>query len=138
MRYFNVRCSDARAKQLLMYLNKNNIEHKETNMAMYDFDDMSIKEYDVERLQEIIRSVYGQNIDFKGRTRVHPAPDARKIFCHILRFHRVSTTAEIGSYIDRDHSTVVIACNKCNERLETEKEFRDKYNKVLQEFLKQE
>jgi hypothetical protein len=64
--------------------------------------------------------------------------EARHLFCYLMRKHTSYTTPEIGSFINRDHTSVLYACKSISNRIDTDKSFRikvDLYNLLVGEFL---
>lgn len=69
--------------------------------------------------------------ELKGKSRKRDLVDARKIFCLIARDLTEESLEYIGSYIGKDHSTVIYACKKCEDHIVEDDRFRRKYELVL-------
>tara|TARA_Y100000996_G_scaffold414725_1_gene406549 strand:- start:6733 stop:7227 length:495 start_codon:yes stop_codon:yes gene_type:complete len=63
----------------------------------------------------------------KSKDRHARITEARKIFAHLGRRLYMYTLRTLGEYINRDHSTMVIAINKCEDWIETDHQFRELY-----------
>ena len=69
--------------------------------------------------------------DIIGPRRRRNEGEARHLFCWILRRHTRMSLSQIGSYIGRDHTTIIYAVNRCQALYDTCKQFRLMANKVL-------
>lgn len=68
--------------------------------------------------------------DFRSQARYREFSDARKIFYHLCRKEFFEYTCKrLGEYTNRDHSSVVIALQRCDDFLEMDSEFRSRYMK---------
>lgn len=69
--------------------------------------------------------------DFIGRPKTAPLSDARKIFYHLCRITLYTFTCrKLGQYTSgRDHSTITVAVQRCNELLDIDPEFKELYVK---------
>ena len=69
--------------------------------------------------------------DFIGRPKTNPLSDARKIFYHLCRVRLYTFTCKkLGEYTGgRDHSTVTMAVQKCNDFLDIDPDFKELYVK---------
>lgn len=70
--------------------------------------------------------------EFLSRLRTAPLSDARKIFFYLTRVRLYRFTCnKLGKYMNRDHSTVVYAVQRCEELMEIDLEFRADYKRCL-------
>lgn len=69
--------------------------------------------------------------DIIGPRRRRNEGEGRHLFCWILRRHTRMSLAQIGSYIGRDHTTIIYAVNRCQALYDTCRQFRLMADKVL-------
>ena len=74
--------------------------------------------------------------DLKKPTRKANLNDARKIFWHLARRLYLFTNRRLGKYLERDHSTVVVALRRCEDYLATDPLFKEQYIKALLETIR--
>lgn len=72
----------------------------------------------------------------KSKTRKREAKDYRHIFFYIVRkyFHHSYSYAFIGSYFTQDHATVINGIKNVNNRMDTDKAFKDSIKRLCNEF----
>ena len=96
-----------------------------------DFD-----RYRLELIAEAVCQVYGISLDYlRGKTRFQPYPDARKVFIKLCRgtlFYKEISCKHLGMYLNKDHSTVVIASQRAVDLYSVDSHFRGKFNKALE------
>jgi hypothetical protein len=68
----------------------------------------------------------------KSLSRKREYVDARKLFFYFMKANTKLSLNGIGSYIGRKHSDVVHGLKSCRALLETDKVFREKFEKVQQ------
>ena len=69
--------------------------------------------------------------DMKSQTRKRPVVEARQIATHLIRKHTDETLVNIGKMFgNRDHSTVVYACNTVADLRQTNKIFKQLISKL--------
>ena len=73
---------------------------------------------------QTILEVDGIDVREKGRKR--PKVDLVKIFCKHAKHNLKLSLTRIGEYLNRDHATVLHACNKYDELYFSDKDFREK------------
>lgn len=90
-------------------------------------------------LKSILESVFRvTSVDVTERSNRSEVADAVKIFSFIAREHTNNNFKEIGEFINRDHSTIVIACNRYGDLYKTDTEFRNKADGCLSKFFAEE
>ncbi|RPG88524.1 MAG: hypothetical protein CBD69_000235 [Crocinitomicaceae bacterium TMED209] len=90
-------------------------------------------------LKSILESVFRvTSVDVTERSNRSEVADAVKIFSFIAREHTNNNFKEIGEFINRDHSTIVIACNRYGDLYKTDTEFRYKADGCLSKFFAEE
>ena len=67
----------------------------------------------------------------KSKDRHARITEARKIFAHLGRRLYMYTLRRLGEYMNRDHSTMVVAINRCEDFIETDQQFRDLYERCF-------
>lgn len=73
-----------------------------------------------------------------SKTRKRKAVEARQIAMYLIRYHsedkNALTLSQIGASIGAgyDHATVLHACKNVKNLVETDKEFRNKFNRILE------
>jgi len=86
-----------------------------------------------DKLLNILSSFYSQPIDkIKSTSRKRELVVPRQMFCYITRFNMPNVTLkEIGKYLgNRDHSTVIHGIRTAGDLIETDKQFREEYEKL--------
>ena len=66
----------------------------------------------------------------KSDSRDHSFSEARFILMHFAHYYLNMTKVAIGEFLNRDHSTVVYGMKKCNNLLDTDKDFQRKFMMV--------
>lgn len=66
----------------------------------------------------------------KSKTRRAEVTAARQILMHIARKHRKVSYQLLGEIFNRDHSTVMYSVREAENRLHTDKPFRQLYDRV--------
>lgn len=98
-----------------------------------------IKYIKEQQLKSILESVLRvTNVDVTERSNRTEVADAVKVFSFIAREHTNNNFKEIGDFINRDHSTIVIACNRYSDLYKTDSEFRYKADRCLSKFFAEE
>lgn len=82
------------------------------------------KDSTIEYAKLCVEGIFHCKIQSSKRSRENV--DGRKAFTKILRDSDYSLNA-IGSYLDRDHTTIIFYQQKANDYIDTEEEFRNKY-----------
>ena len=86
---------------------------------------------DAEIAKEVICEFFGINIDTKTRKRDYVR--ARYMYFYWVRQNTHMSLAEIGKSLNlmQDHSTIVNAISKHDDDYETDKVYREQYNKLI-------
>ena len=66
--------------------------------------------------------------DLRGNKRNREIVEARQIFCKLAKIRTKYSLTKIGSAIKRDHATVLHSVRTCNNLIETNLNFKNKYN----------
>jgi len=75
--------------------------------------------------------------DIESKTRIRKIVDARAIAMHIIHEKTNMSLKNIGMHFGgRDHSTIIHACNKVDDILKTEVDFKSKYELIIFEIKK--
>lgn len=74
-------------------------------------------------------------IDIRIKSRKRPQQDLQKIFCKFAHWHLRFSYAFIGSYINRDHASVLNSCKKYDNLYATDEDFRQKADFFIGRFL---
>lgn len=82
------------------------------------------------KIKEIIDTKY--NCDISKKTRKNSTPDMRKIYSKIAREKTGHSLAEIGYVVNRNHSSVFYEIRKAEDHLQTDKDFKSKYEDILE------
>jgi len=69
--------------------------------------------------------------ELKSKNRSAPITEARKIYAHLARRLYMFTYRRLGEYINRDHSTMVIAVRTCENFIEIDPNFKELYHLCL-------
>tara|TARA_R100000908_G_scaffold30470_1_gene13708 strand:+ start:874 stop:1362 length:489 start_codon:yes stop_codon:yes gene_type:complete len=69
--------------------------------------------------------------ELKSKNRSAQITEARKIYAHLARRLYMFTYRRLGEYINRDHSTMVVAVNTCENFIEIDPNFRELYHLCL-------
>jgi hypothetical protein len=100
---------------------------------------------DLNKINKMILNTYHLNlldatgIDIKNKKRTRETQDLLKIFCKFVKskYPKMSTAA-IGSFLNRDHATVLHAMKKHDDLIFTDQEFKNKrdgitvlFNKII-------
>lgn len=91
-----------------------------------------VKDQVKKSLAEIIQAYLG--VDVCNTSRKREIVDARMIYFKLLRDSNYSF-ASIGQSLNKDHATVVHACKKIKDLIETDKAFRDDYETIRDVFF---
>ena len=106
--------------------------------AVRTFTDLRRTDGEIAIIAKSICKVYGLRIEqLKAKTRAQPLSDARKVFYMLSRRLKGITVHQLGSYTERDHSTVVVAVQRGNGFLDVDPHFKELYIKCLLEAVKQ-
>lgn len=95
--------------------------------------------HEVETLAlDAVSKVFGVPIpDIMGRSRVRRVVEARHAYMSIMRNSTRMSLADIGSIMDRDHSTVIHSCRTAKNLIETDWIFKETYRFALDEMREQ-
>lgn len=74
--------------------------------------------------------------DLRHSNRRADLSDARKIFFHLARRLYLFTNEKLGRYLRRDHSTVVVAVQRCEIFLASDPSFKELYVNTLLETIR--
>ena len=95
-----------------------------------------IKYVKKQQLKSILESVLRvTDVDVKEKSNRHEVADSVKIFSHMAREYTNNNFKDIGEFINRNHSTIVIACNRYGDLYKTDSEFRFKADRCLSKFF---
>ena len=86
-----------------------------------------------DKLLKILSSFYSQPIDqIISTSRKRELVVPRQMFCYITKFNMPNVTLkEIGKYLgNRDHSTVIHGIRTAGDLIETDKQFRQEYERL--------
>ena len=64
----------------------------------------------------------------RSKTRKRGIVEARQIYCKLAKKRTKYTLEQIGSAINKDHATVLHSVRTCNNLIETNINFKNKYN----------
>jgi chromosomal replication initiator protein len=64
----------------------------------------------------------------RSKTRKREIVEARQIYCKLAKKRTKYTLEQIGSAINKDHATVLHSVRTCNNLIETNINFKNKYN----------
>lgn len=82
-------------------------------------------------LVDFVCNEFGVNKDeLFTKTRKREIVDARNVCMAIMRDYTPASFQRIGEYFFRDHATVLFATKSVQNHYQTEKEFRDRYDRV--------
>jgi len=90
----------------------------------------------LQKIMAIVSEETGIEIDeIKGRNRYNDIVKARQFFCHLSKTFEVRlkmniSLTMIGKEINKDHTTVIHAINKCNDFLCTEPDYKEEYDLI--------
>jgi chromosomal replication initiator protein len=89
----------------------------------------------VEKIQEVVASHYHMDVhDMKSKRRTDAIAFPRQIAMYLTRTLTDHSTTQIGeAFGGKDHTTVMHACQKIKQRLETDPFFTALVNKILQD-----
>lgn len=80
-------------------------------------------------LNSIVCTVFNIS-NIKDKTRKHPYPDAKKVFCYVAYVTQKSKNKlDIARYIGTDHATVIYHIDKAEDFKNIEQVFNEKINK---------
>jgi chromosomal replication initiation ATPase DnaA len=91
------------------------------------------KDYLLNVLRVVSEQTLIPEIEIVSAKRNRPISDARKIFCHAVYKNRNSlllSLEEIGSFLNRDHSTVITNKNQADNVKMTDHRFRSMLSEV--------
>jgi len=86
--------------------------------------------HDLIEIKAVVESTYNK-INLSDKTRERRFCDARQIYSYISRKCTPHSFAVIGSYIKRDHATIVYSIKRCEDYMLTDKNFRDRVRHCL-------
>lgn len=99
--------------------------------------EMEYKPVKVEDIQQVVAKRY--NIDIKellSKKRSDEIAFPRQLTMYLIRNLTDLSTVQIGEIFNRDHTTVMYACEKIREKLETDPFFSALVNKIIDEIKK--
>jgi len=90
------------------------------------------KELSIEEIQKLVGDHFDVNVELlKAKTRKRHIVQARQICMYFSKNMTNSSLSRIGKYFgDRDHTTVIHACNTVQDLMDTDQKFRDKVNEL--------
>lgn len=87
-------------------------------------------------LSDYINTILDETgVDIRIKSRKRDQQDLQKIFCKFARWHLKLSLSFIGNYINRDHATVMHACNSYDALFNTNDDFRHKAEFFFERFL---
>ena len=75
-----------------------------------------------------------ENVDIREKGRKRPKVDLLKIFCFHANYNLQLSLTRIGEYLNREHATVLHACNKYDELYFSDQDFREKADLYIEIF----
>ena len=75
-----------------------------------------------------------ENVDIREKGRKRSKVDLVKIFCKHANHNLKLSLTKIGEYLNRDHATVLHACNKYDELYFSDQDFREKADLYIEIF----
>ena len=114
------------------YFNTGNALHYSLRKAAIK---AKLADHDIEtHALDAVSKTFGVSIDdILGRTRVRRIAEARHAYFSIMRNVSRMSFVDIGSIMDRDHSTVIHSCNTVSNLLETDWTFKELYTLAIDE-----
>lgn len=95
---------------------------------------LGIKQSTAERIISAVSGYTGVRADLmKSTCKWRAVVEARYIAMYLMRHGSGMTLKAIGDLFHRDHSTIIYAVRKCADYIETDPEFRKKYEQIMKE-----
>ena len=73
--------------------------------------------------------------DLRSDRRFAKITEARKIFSHISKRLYMYTNRTLGEYINKNHSTIVVATSRCDDYMQTDLQFKELYKRCLSKVI---
>ena len=80
---------------------------------------------DLIQIKAVVESTY-KGIDISEKNRSFDYADARKVYAYIASKCTRHTRKYIGKSIKRHHSSITVAIQRCEDLMQTDKDFRDR------------
>ena len=96
-----------------------------------------IKKQPIERILNIVTEEFGVTVsEIQGKKRDRRIIDARQIVCHVMVVMMRLTLKYTGTYAlgGRDHTTVIHSIRMFRNVYETDEEYREKADRVIDRF----
>tara|TARA_R110002110_G_scaffold194259_4_gene403048 strand:- start:368 stop:829 length:462 start_codon:yes stop_codon:yes gene_type:complete len=89
------------------------------------------KEVSANKLYAAIEAITGHNkTQLRSKLRERTLVEARQIFCALMYEHTEQGLANIGSLVNRDHTTVIHSIKTVKNLTEIDSKFKTKYNAI--------
>lgn len=113
-------------------MNRKEIDLDLAKQMMKNFVKNSSKEISIEFIQKLVCDFFTIPIDqIKSKTRKREVVQARQIAMYFAKDLTKSSLKNIGSHFgNRDHSTVIHACQTVNDLMETDKRFKSDVEEI--------
>lgn len=86
----------------------------------------------VRTIEEVAANVWQiDTTELNGKTRKRKVVEARQVLMKYRRDILGQTTGKVGEHYNKDHATVIHACRSVDNLLETDKDFRFRYNQFM-------
>lgn len=86
----------------------------------------------VRTIEEVAANVWQiDTTELNGKTRKRKVVEARQVLMKYRRDILGQTTGKVGEHYNKDHATVIHACRNVDNLLETDKDFRFRYNQFM-------
>jgi chromosomal replication initiator protein len=107
-------------------LNRKEIDLDLAKQVMKNLVKNAAREISIELIQKVVCDYYNINVDtVKSKTRKREIVQARQIAMYFAKDFTKASLKNIGSHFgNRDHSTVIHACQTVNDLMDTDKKFR--------------
>lgn len=84
------------------------------------------KEKQADKILRTVATHYGLlPDDIRGKKRDRQISEARRIAIYLIKKWSGYNWVETGKYISRDHSIIIFSCNKVEQQIQTDSEFKD-------------
>ena len=80
--------------------------------------------------EKFLPKIYSKTLDLNSKSRKRYIVETRFMFCYIARSMKF-TLADIGRFLNRDHTTIIHALNTFNNLYQTDEFFREKYHNII-------
>jgi len=107
-------------------LNRKEIDLDLAKQMMKNFVKNATREISIDYIQKLVCDFYNVSIDsVKSKTRKREIVQARQIAMYFAKDLTKASLKNIGTHFgNRDHSTVIHACQTVNDLIDTDKKFR--------------